>query len=91
VLGARTKPEARFDVGHASSKKVILYTDLRLSVHELWTLRPSFDVQPTKVGLLAQCNQQGTGKRADNEFSGLACSKYCIQEIALIMRLADLS
>jgi hypothetical protein len=45
-----------------------------LSVRELWTLRPSCDVQPTKVGLLARCDQQGTENRADAESSGLACS-----------------
>jgi hypothetical protein len=75
VLGAGTKPEARFDVCHAiSESNTVLYTDVGLSVRELWTLRPRHDVQPTKVGFLAWCDQQQTENRADNESSELACS-----------------
>jgi hypothetical protein len=54
--------------------RAILYTDVGLSVRELWTLRPRHDVQPTKVGFLAWCDQQQTENRADNESSELACS-----------------
>lgn len=53
VLGAGTKPEARFDDRQESFKKAILYANNRLNARELWTLRPSRDVRPDRVGLLA--------------------------------------